>query len=160
MRILFCAHLARAIHDGIKTTTWKPLSPADNARRQDGFTGDAMPYSPGAVLVMDEPWGLVGSTIVFAATFTPARLSDPATPPAGFRPMGNRDRIKLSVVSCSLRRLSTLTEDEALLAGTVPPHGDTYKAEFERQWRSTYRNTLAWDADPFCWRVAFTRLTD
>jgi hypothetical protein len=157
MSIQFCAHLARAIHDGQKTTTWKPLSVADNARRLAGYQSNEVPFVPGTTLVMDEPWGLVGPNIVLASSFTPARRSDAATPPDGWRAMnGTRPGGKLTVASCSLRRLATITEDEAKLAGTIPPDGDTYRAEFERQWRGAYRDAQAWDANPYCWLISFT----
>jgi hypothetical protein len=157
MSLLFCAHLARAIHDGIKTTTWKPLSAADNDRRLDGYQGQEVLFAPGTILVMDEPWGLVGSKIVLASSFTPARRSDEATPPDGWRAMiGSRPGGTITVGSCSLRRLATITEDEARLAGTAPPDGDTYLAEFERQWRGAYRGGQAWDENPYCWLIAFT----
>jgi hypothetical protein len=156
MSIQFCAHLARAIRDGLKTTTWKPLSAADNERRLAGYQSSAVPFAPGTILVMEEPWGLVGANIVLASSFTPARRSDAATPPDGWREMGNRAGGTLTVVSCELRRLATITEEEAQLAGTLPPDGDTYLAEFERQWRGAYRGAQAWDASPYCWLIAFT----
>jgi hypothetical protein len=69
---------------------------------------------------------------------------------------GMRAEKTVLIKSCTLHQLSTITEAEAKLAGTVPPDGSTYLAEFERQWRGAYRGAQAWEADPLCWRVAFT----
>jgi hypothetical protein len=155
--IQFCAHLARAIHDGLKTTTWKPLSAADNVRRLAGYKSDEVPFDPGTILTLEEPWGVVGSKNVLASSFTPARRSDAATPPDGWRQMiGTRPSGTITVVACTLRRLATITEDEAKLAGTIPPDGGTYRAEFEAQWRGAYRGAQAWDENPYCWLLAFT----
>jgi hypothetical protein len=69
--------------------------------------------------------------------------------------MGLRSEKSVTITACDLVKLSTITEAEATLAGTIPPDGSTYLAEFERQWRSAYRGAQAWEADPLCWRIAF-----
>ncbi len=157
----FCTHLARAVRDGAKTTTWKPLSPADQERRADGYTSNAVPYPVDAVAAIMEPWGHLNGAVAYASTFSTGRATDPFTPPAGFKAQyGTRSEKSATITSCTLVRLATMNEAEAVLAGTIPPDGGTFLAEFERQWRGNYKDALDWDANPFCWRVAFTIIPD
>lgn len=152
----FCTHLARAVRDGVKTTTWKPLSPADQERRAAGYTSDDVPYVVGAIVPIMEAWGYVNGAVTFASTFSTGRATDPFAPPASFKPqLGARSEKSVKILSCDLVRLATITEAEAIRAGTIPPDGGTFLAEFERQWRSNYQGPLGWDANPLCWRVAF-----
>lgn len=153
----FCTHLARAIRANVKTTTWKPLSPADQERRAAGYTSPNVPFPAGSVSPLMEPWGYVNGKITFASSFAPDTATGPSTPPPGWRPMrGTRWEKSLLISSCDLVQLSTITEEKARLTGTNPPEGSTYLAEFERQWRAAYRGAQAWDSDPYCWLIAFT----
>ncbi len=153
----FCTHLARAVRDGAKTTTWKPLSAADQERRAEGYTSNDVPYPVGAVVPIMEAWGYVNGVITFASSFSTGRASDPFKPPVSFKPQfGTRTEKSATIVSCDLVKLATITEEEAKLAGTIPPDGGTFLAEFERQWRGNYKDALSWDKNPLCWRIAFT----
>lgn len=153
----FCTHLARAVRDGIKTTTWKPLSPADQERRAAGYTSNDVPYVVGSSTPIMEAWGYMNGAVTFASTFSTGRATDPFNPPPNFKLQhGARSEKSVTIKSCTLVRLATITEAEAVLAGTVPPDGGTFLAEFERQWRGNYKDVLGWDANPLCWRVAFT----
>lgn len=146
----FCTPFARAARMGAKTTTWKPLSPADQARRAGGYTSDSVPYPIGAVTSILEPWGYLDGAIVYAATFS-------GDPPPNFKlQRGVRSAKKATIVSCDLVRLATMNEAEAVLAGAIPPNGVTALDEYKRQWGITYSGPLAWDANPLCWRVGFT----
>jgi hypothetical protein len=156
--IIFCAHLARAVRLGHKTVTWKPLSPADIDRRiNDGYVSNRTPFGIDEIVRMEEPWGYVNNAVVYASSFVNERRGGPFTIPAGFRPMdGMRGDRKLKITTCELRNLNTIDEVDATLAGTIPPDGGTYLAEFIAQWESAYRDTQAWAANPLCWHVTFT----
>lgn len=146
----FCAHLARAVRSGQKTVTWKPLALPDLARRRAGYAGAEVPFAAGSVSPIYEPWGTIGGETTYVSSFADGAV------PAGFvRGRGLRSEISVLIESCRLVELSALTEAEAKLAGTLPPKGSTYLAEFERQWRGAYHGPQAWDAKPLCWRVAF-----
>ena len=155
--LLFCSHLARAIRLGHKTVTWKPLASADLERRANGFVTNVQPFFVGDIVRLEEPWGYLGSVITYESSFVNEKQSGPFTEPPGFRPVqGARGERTLTITGCDLRNLNTIDENEANLAGTIPPDGSTYLAEFERQWRGAYRDLQAWDANPLCWRIAFT----
>jgi hypothetical protein len=151
----FCAHLAKAIRGGVKTTTWKPLSPADQERRAGGFTSGSVPYQQGAHARMFEPWGTKDGGVVYVSSFCADTQNGEYTTPAGFRAgQGLKSEIDLYIVSCALRKLQTITEQEAVEAGMIPVE-NTHREEFIKQWQGQYRGALAWGANPFCWLVSF-----
>jgi hypothetical protein len=154
--LVFCAHLARTIRLGLKTVTWKPLAPADLERRSAGYVSEAKPFTPGEVVTLIEPWGYRGGAVVYMSSFVNERQGAPFTIPDGFSPMqGTRGQRTLTIISCDLRNLHTLDEADARLAGAIPPDGEPYLVEFQRQW-TAYRGLQAWDANPLCWRISFT----
>lgn len=152
----FCTHHARAARAGTKTVTWKPLSPADQERRLLGYNDTPGPFIVGYTAQVMEPWGYVNGAVAFASSFVSDIATDPSNYPLGWKLMpGVRSERTATITAVSMRRLSTLTEEEAVLAGTPPPNGSTWLAEYQRQWNNTYRGTQAWGANPLCWRVTF-----
>lgn len=149
----FCPHLSRAIRDGKKVTTWKPISAAELAK----LAADPAfrPFAIGAVCQIMEPWGKALGKDVFSSSFSEAfRI---AKPPPRFVPMpGLRSEVGVTITACEVRKLSTITESDAIKAGTIPVDPDTtFRAAFERQWKSAYGGAQAWDADPSCWVISF-----
>jgi hypothetical protein len=151
----FCAHLARAIRNGVKKTTWKPLSIADQRRRASGLTPESVPYPIGSRPRMFEPWGTLNGGVVYVSSFCADTQNGQYDKPVGFQPgQGLKSEVSLYIVSCDLRKLQTITEQEAEEAGMVTT-GNTHREEFIRQWQGQYRGALAWEADPFCWLISF-----
>lgn len=156
--IIFCAHLARAVRLGHKTITWKPLSPDDIDRRvNDGFVTNEKPFNVDDVVRMEEPWGYLNGVVTYASSFVNEKRSGAFTTPIGFHPVqGTRGDRTLKITGCDLRNINTIDEADAHLAGTIPPDGGTYLAEFIAQWGGAYRDQQAWPANPLCWRISFT----
>ncbi len=152
----FCAHLAKAVRRGTKTTTWKPLSKADQQRRTEGYSNDIGPFIVGDTVRMMEPYGTVGREVVFFSSFVQDGYGMSYDVPVGFqRGHDMWTGVSLLIESCELKKLSDMNEQEAILSGMVPGEGRTHLQEFEKQWRDAYKGAQGWDSDPWCWRVQF-----
>lgn len=158
--LTFCAHLARAVRAGRKTTTWKPLSPGDMERRRGGGAANVQPYKSGDVVPVLEPYGFVHGEPTYYSSFVSDEYGVRAEFPPGFIPApGTRAERHARIVGCELRELATITEDDARSAGMVPVNGRTHLEEFERQWRDAYAGGQSWEAQPLCWRIEFELVT-
>jgi len=165
--ILFTGEMVRAIIDGRKTVTRRPVTP-----QAWSYASDAIrcPYgAPGECrLWVRETWGEDYPTRALVTVgqeqqFIPRAsgvyradghmMSDAGT---GWRPsifMPRRAcRLVLEVVSVRVERLQAITTDDVRAEG-IEGHPSTFAAGWDRLYRA--KPELQWAADPYVWRVEF-----
>lgn len=157
----FCIHLARAIAQGQKTRTYKPLSHGD-LRLHAANEPAPSPYGQvDDVLWVREPYGLLNGAVVYCASYAEdgyrARIALPddiKIPAAAMT--REQARLLLTVTAVDIIELQTVDEAAADTAGTLPSQGrTTCLDEFKTQWNDAYRRQ-SWETNPLVWRVTFT----
>lgn len=164
----FCPQLVRAVMQGKKTLTFKPLLPAELAIVEADGT-PTPPWGPnGALIFVAEVWGTARGKIIYLADCVGDGFRSVAKFPVGYSSAPwpttlETSRILLRLVAePQIVGVASAVTDEATAAKIVnqPSEGrTTYLDELKTQWATTYHGPYAWDQNPLCWRLEFARQT-
>ena len=162
--ILFGGDMVRAILDGRKTQTRRPVKldfsgRVRRARRswhlEDPNAVNACPFgAPGDRLWVRETWAC-------PQTVTYYRADEEALLPRGEKWTPSihmprwASRIALEVTAVRVERVQDITEKDALAEGTIPLDRSTPREMFAEVWQSIYAN---WPTNPWVWVVEFRRI--
>jgi len=128
---IFNVEMVRAILDGRKTVTRRPIKPQPEENTDCPYhTGigenrkaRTLPYRPGETVYVKEDWGV------------------------------EADRIKLEIVSVRPERLQEISREDAKHEG-FHSYGNAQLA-FQACWDSIYADKYPWDSNPWVWRIEF-----
>lgn len=177
--ILFNTDMARAILEGRKTQTRRPITPQTlekfiNLIWNANENIHHCPYRVGDTLWVRETWAYqFGLYWYKAGPFPPNTI-----PPVKWKPSihmpKEASRIKLLVKSVRVERLQEITEDNAKDEGVKDPyeyqHPDYYNqphmrgityaiSAFAGLWDSIYaKQGSGWDKNPWVWVIEFERV--
>lgn len=160
----FCIHLARAVAQGRKTVTYKPLSQTEIRLGEEGKNVRCPYGTAGDTLWVREPYGLVGDKVVYRADYAADGWDGKVLVPDNVEIQSTamvraQARTVLTVQSIDIVNLQTVDEVAAHAAGTIPSYGrTTYLDEFKAQWDYSYVR-IPWASDPVVWCVTFTKNT-
>ena len=163
--ILFNDEMVRAILDGRKTKTRRPLTP------QPDDAHDAAPYRNIWRSPLKCPFGRVGDRLWVREAFT---LTVPDEKPmyraTWKNPAGIKwkpslhmprwaSRITLEITEIRVERVQEITEEEAISEGFFPDDGVSEVYCFSEAWDSLYaKKGLGWNANPWVWVIGFRRV--
>lgn len=155
--ILFNGEMVRAILEGVKTETRRPVKPQPQ--------GEAHPPSPfgeaGDRLWVRETFALERGQVLYRADEPPVQPPDPFDDEPSPRVKGPRwrpsihmprayARLVLEVVDVRMERLHEMTETSARA------EGDPDLRTFKDGWNAIYgEQGLGWSANPWVWVVEF-----
>lgn len=179
--IFFNGAMVRAILDGRKTQTRRPLDPDlqdydgnDYIETEQGFQliTDFIPWSPGDRLWVRETWAYLSGDdldgdLLYRADYSPnTRIyeypcgcgfcsDDPEC--ARWRPSIHMprwaSRILLEVTAVRVERVQEISEVDAVAEGFIARPEDCARDQFSRTWISLYAARAPWSANPW---VRFT----
>lgn len=184
--MIFNAEMVRAILDGRKTQTrrpikWKQTRFTEMAERDDG---SLWPWAEDCERGGDNIWfacpfGEVGDRIWVRETFCavpdheePAGCSALLYAADGNGPYGKwtpsihmprwASRLTLEITGVRVERLRDLSEDDAKSEGITPPSGGVlpgweYRINFRDLWMDIY-GADNWEANPWVWVIEFKRV--
>lgn len=183
--MIFNAEMVRAILDGRKTQTrrpikWKQTRFTEMAERDDGSLWPwAEDCERGGDIWFACPFGEVGDRIWVRETFCavpdheePAGCSALLYAADGNGPYGKwtpsihmprwASRLTLEITGVRVERLRDLSEDDAKSEGITPPSGGVlpgweYRINFRDLWMDIY-GTDNWEANPWVWVIEFKRV--
>lgn len=179
--ILFSTPMVKALLEGRKTQTRRPLKPQpENCKVQQEIGDIRCPFGGvGDRLWVRETYKAVPVTAINGdaqRTISPfvqnnaaiyrcghSRASD-GIPwmPSIFMPRW-ASRIQLVITEITIQRLQNITELQAKAEGATPLCGsETYKDAFRRLWEGLHKpyGLADWDANPWVWAIEFKRATD
>lgn len=183
--MIFNAEMVRAILDGRKTQTrrpikWKQTRFTEMAERDDGSLWPwAEDCERGGDIWFACPFGEVGDRIWVRETFCavpdheePAGCSALLYAADGNGPYGKwtpsihmprwASRLTLEITGVRVERLRDLSEDDAKSEGITPPSGGVlpgweYRINFRDLWMDIY-GADNWEANPWVWVIEFKRV--
>ena len=140
--IIFSGPMVRAILEGRKTMTRRPLNPTS---KSFGIPGDRL-WVRETWAYADDVWG--DAHIVFRAT------NPDATPekwnPSIFMPR-SKSRITLEIISIRTERVQDISKADVIAEGCE-------LGCFEALWDSIYEQTYPWTLNPWVWVIEFRRV--
>lgn len=185
--ILFNTDMVRAILEGRKTVTRRPIKPqpAGELRRMGedscypGYFAAAgedrvyrPPYMVGDVLYVRETWSISDGSYLYRAW--PGEGMEPENQDWAMREMGLKwrpsihmpreaARIFLRVTDVRVERLQDINLDPTGPENQVIKEGLRYLCDFIAVWQNTLKRTdwpvYGWDANPWVWVIEFERIT-
>ena len=185
--ILFNTDMVRAILEGRKTVTRRPIKPqpAGELRRMGedscypGYFAAAgedrvyrPPYMVGDVLYVRETWSTSDGSYLYRAW--PGEGMEPENQDWAMREMGLKwrpsihmpreaARIFLRVTDVRVERLQDINLDPTGPENQVIKEGLRYLCDFIAVWQNTLKRTdwpvYGWDANPWVWVIEFERIT-
>ncbi|KEJ91116.1 hypothetical protein JS73_12945 [Synergistes jonesii] len=181
--ILFSAPMVRALLEGRKTQTRRPLKPQpEKDKAVQEFYSVRCPFgSVGDRLWVRETYKIVPAAVCQCGEGIRRKVS-PSDPdsvavykcewdrsPAGgpwipsiFMPYW-ASRIKLTILEVNIQRLQDITELQAMEEGVKPLCcSESYRAAFRRTWDWLHKpyGLAGWDANPWVWAIEFKGVED